>query len=361
MKYIVYITINSKNDKIYVGVHKTKTLDIFDGYIGCGCYVNQPSTYMHPKTAFQYAVKKYGVDSFRRITLYSYDTVEEALNKEAQIVDAAFIQNNNTYNIAIGGNLSTNHKPLYQFDTNGNLVKTWDISLDAYEFYGYDKSIFHRAISAKYLLLNYYWATTPTIDLSEYTIKQEHGNPITTYLYNKKGKLLKIFYSAKECAEFLDKKDINKAISAQSLINNSYYVSYKLVDEFKPKARINYMKKKFFVYKASGEFLGVYIGKQIMRVIDLHSWNKIRDILIYSKGWYKDYYISETEIEVLPSRNHSIAVEVFDEYGNYIETLNTIRELKDKYNVPSSKIKNIQKGNRYYKDYIFKYHSIHSK
>lgn len=36
MKYIVYQTTNLINNKIYIGVHKTKNPDIFDGYLGCG-------------------------------------------------------------------------------------------------------------------------------------------------------------------------------------------------------------------------------------------------------------------------------------------------------------------------------------
>ena len=45
MKYIVYLTTNLKSlykntPKIYIGVHKTEDPEIFDGYIGCGCWVN---------------------------------------------------------------------------------------------------------------------------------------------------------------------------------------------------------------------------------------------------------------------------------------------------------------------------------
>ena len=45
MKYIVYLTLNKKSkvngiNKIYVGVHQTDCPDIFDGYIGCGVYIN---------------------------------------------------------------------------------------------------------------------------------------------------------------------------------------------------------------------------------------------------------------------------------------------------------------------------------
>ena len=97
MKYIVYLTTNLKSqingiNRIYVGVHKTENPDIFDGYLGCGVKINSPSTYMNPKTPFQYAVKKYGTSSFKRDILYIYDTLEEAYLKEAEIVDSQFIK-----------------------------------------------------------------------------------------------------------------------------------------------------------------------------------------------------------------------------------------------------------------------------
>ena len=76
-KYIVYLTTNKVNNKIYIGVHKTLTPDKFDGYIGCGILINEPNTYSKPKTHFQYAVKKHGVSNFNREILAIFDTAEE--------------------------------------------------------------------------------------------------------------------------------------------------------------------------------------------------------------------------------------------------------------------------------------------
>ena len=36
IKFIVYLTTNLVNRKIYVGVHRTETPEIFDGYLGNG-------------------------------------------------------------------------------------------------------------------------------------------------------------------------------------------------------------------------------------------------------------------------------------------------------------------------------------
>ena len=102
MKYIVYLTINLVNSKVYIGMHKTKDSNRFDGYLGNGTWSNRPSTYMRPKTAFQFAVKKYGIKNFKRITLYTFDTIEEAIKKLNELVTESFI-------------LQSNKSEIYQF------------------------------------------------------------------------------------------------------------------------------------------------------------------------------------------------------------------------------------------------------
>jgi hypothetical protein len=79
-KYIVYQTINTVNNKIYIGVHQTETPDVFDNYLGNGFIIGKTNHLLeHPKEPFHYALKKYGVKSFKRITLKICDTREEAL------------------------------------------------------------------------------------------------------------------------------------------------------------------------------------------------------------------------------------------------------------------------------------------
>ena len=90
MKYIVYQTVNKENGKIYIGVHKTENPNIFDGYIGNGIKVGY--SLENPKTVFQYALKKYGYDSFIRTTLKVFDTEEDAYDEEARIVTLDFIK-----------------------------------------------------------------------------------------------------------------------------------------------------------------------------------------------------------------------------------------------------------------------------
>lgn len=88
MKYIVYLTTNVSNNKIYVGVHKTENPSIFDGYIGNSINIFESNPELNnPKLPFHRAVKKYGYSSFKRETLAIFNTEKEALDMEAIIVD----------------------------------------------------------------------------------------------------------------------------------------------------------------------------------------------------------------------------------------------------------------------------------
>jgi len=170
-----------------------------------------------------------------------------------------------------------------------------------------------------------------------------------------------MFDSYTSCSEYLGLKyTISKReIESQNPIQNKYYVSDKLMDEFIIKPRRQYLKQTFYVYTVDKVFVGKYIGKEIMKVINLHSWDKISHIFIKNNNWYKDFYVSLENIDAstVPSKKYSngIAIDIYDKYGTFIETLKTIKEVKEKYNVPAAKLKNIQLGNKYFGDYIFKY------
>jgi hypothetical protein len=87
-QYIIYKITNVINGKFYVGKHETT--DINDDYMGSGRLIIS-------------AIKKYGIDSFKKEILHIYDSYEEATNKEKEIVDINFIKNKDSYNLRIGG------------------------------------------------------------------------------------------------------------------------------------------------------------------------------------------------------------------------------------------------------------------
>ena len=86
MPYILYKTTNILNGKYYVGVSNGNN-----------------SSYKGSGTALLEAIRVNGSKSFRRETLETFETAEDAYAREAEIVNDEFVKNRNTYNIKVGG------------------------------------------------------------------------------------------------------------------------------------------------------------------------------------------------------------------------------------------------------------------
>lgn len=107
--FTVYRVTNLKNQKIYVGVHKTRVPD--DEYLGSGTLIVR-------------AVAKYGPASFSKEVLHIFSRKEEAYAKEAAIVDAPFVARDDTYNLVLGGVIGgwyDNHKG----NKNSQFASAW--------------------------------------------------------------------------------------------------------------------------------------------------------------------------------------------------------------------------------------------
>jgi len=90
MKHYVYKITNNLSGKYYVGKRTTKTTIKKDDYMGSGDLI-------------KLAIKKYGLKNFTKEILKEFDTEEEAYNYEAVLVTKSFIEDQRTYNIALGG------------------------------------------------------------------------------------------------------------------------------------------------------------------------------------------------------------------------------------------------------------------
>ena len=344
MEYIIYVTINKKSTidgihRRFIGIHKTNS-SIFDGYLGESVWINEPSSYMYPKTPFQYAVKKYGVKCFIRKTLYIFNTYKEAYLKYKELTNSLTSE---YYNIPPLKDIY----PIYQFDKTGKLKRKWETLEECSDFYSYSKERFILFINSKKVFLNSYWATNNKININEYSDKP---TPNIIFIYNKDGKLIKEFISYKECAEYLN---ISESFAKKHpLVHNTYYISNKLTDLYKPNPRKLQKQLTFYVY-TKDKFIGKYKGKDVMKVIKLHSWLKIYN-LINNKRWYDGFYLSLEELKELPKQAGS-TIKVYDRYGTLLEQLPSLKEVGDKYNIPTKVLNNIKRGNRYFGDYIFKY------
>lgn len=88
MYHYVYCIENLVNGKVYVGKHSTDDLD--DGYMGSGKLLTN-------------AIKNYSVDNFRKHIIKMCESSEEAFDLERQLVDEQFVNDENTYNLVVGG------------------------------------------------------------------------------------------------------------------------------------------------------------------------------------------------------------------------------------------------------------------
>lgn len=134
LKYIFYITVNTVNGKFYFGVHRTNP-DVFDGYIGNGIYRKQQAAL---DVAFHRAVRKYGYHNFKRTTIAIFPDTEEgkkaAFDLEAIVVNSTLLRSKQCYNTTIGGfggGSDTQKKSVYQFDLNGNYLRSYKSARDA--------------------------------------------------------------------------------------------------------------------------------------------------------------------------------------------------------------------------------------
>lgn len=347
MKYIVYCTTNLVNNKIYIGVHQTENPDKFDGYIGCGIKITMPSTYMNPKTALQYAVKKYGTKNFNRVTLFIYDTAKEAYEKEKEIVNEDFIKQNNNYNMILGGGFERPTEPIYQFDDSGNLVKKWNTLTEASEFFNCPIKSFKNATLYKEKLFGYFWSREELINRKEYS----NGTPKKpVYKYTKGGKLIKEFDSLTQCSEKENKlvSSLITAIQGENLVDKEFYYSFTLTDEFKPKPRISLRGKKFYLYSLDGIYLQEFENcKALQEFMGVKSYSSVHDVIFRRNGLYKEYQIKLEKFDKInPVEKRCIKkkVDVFDKTGRLLGTYDSVAEAARTYNAKLSSVNRVLRG-----------------
>ena len=225
MKYIVYLTKNLVNDKIYIGVHGTENPYKFDGYLGNGVYTNSPKTYQCRKTAFQCAVAKYGIKNFKRTVLKIFDTLEDALDLEAWLVTKDFIERTDVYNTTIGGGLPPKlNKPIYQYDLNGSLIKEWKSIKTITDYYKVNKDRIRMVINDKRSFEMSYWSEIKYLQLDIKEYRPSSRGSIRQY--NTQGIFLNSFKNTTEAAKILDidRQKITNAIYGKYSISGYWFL-----------------------------------------------------------------------------------------------------------------------------------------
>lgn len=338
IKYIVYCTTNLVNGKIYIGVHKTKSSEYFDGYIGCGVYINKPSTYNHPKYPFQYAVKKYGPKNFRRVTIKEYPDTEqgeeEAFNLEAEIVDEQFLSRPDVYNIALGGKFGSNLQkiPCYQYDSDGNFIKEYKSYSDASKelnrnLRSIQRSIKNKTKCAGYFLTDKYFTKLDITKMYNYT----GYNCIPVYQYSSTGEYECCYESIRDAARVLKINDSNigNAIKLERMCNNKYFSNF-FSPEYRQAKTTKITSSIVHQYDLEGNYIASYKNMQEAKnILNIKSniYNAIK-LQQLCGGYQWSFEKLDKMPPIKPKSGRARKVGKYDKDWNLIKEYNTLQECK---------------------------------
>lgn len=260
MKVIVYLTTNLINKKIYIGVHECKEHET-SFYIGNGVYNTQPSTYMHPKTKFQAAVKKYGPKNFKRVTIKEFDNDDDAYFLESELVDREFLKRTDVYNMVLGGkggDIFDNAKPCYQYNLQGEFLCEYSSQAKAADAVGRVTSTIRYAIINKIRAANFFWSYDKVnkLNLSEF---KTTDNKICVYQYSKDGTYDCCYESVSDASRVnnIPSTNISRACKMGYLTCNKYF-SYNFSSVYIKPKKETIRGHHVFQYSLNGEFIKEY-------------------------------------------------------------------------------------------------------
>lgn len=333
-KYIVYCTTCTINNKIYIGVHKTNP-EIFDYYLGNGAYANKPSTYEQSKTKFQYALKKYGVKNFIRITIAIFDKEQDAYDLEEEIVNKEFLKRSDVYNVSLGGNHADIPElayTTYQYDEYGNFIQEYYSLKEASISIGKSFRSIWRAVKEKCKCGNYFWTTTKYDKLDLSKMKSYEGlHKIPVFQYDINGNYDCCYDSIRDASRILGihSSNLSTAIKLGTVCHNKYFTSvyspnYSIAKDTIIKSRPVYQ------YDLQGNFIAEYKNQQQAK----NSLNIKGDIYKAIKlgrqcgnfQWTFEKFDSIAPIK--PKAGKARRVGKYDKDWNFIEEYKSLAECK---------------------------------
>lgn len=352
MKYIVYLTINKINHKIYIGVHRTEDPDIFDGYLGNGLSIKDQSKLKHPKEPFHYAVKKYGISNFERSIIKTFDTLEEALELEKEIVNEDFVKRKDTYNVTLGGGMPPIKQTItYQFDLSGNLLNKFDSILHASKVMNTDDSAISYAIKHKTKSSNYLWATTESINIDEYFTKSQN---VKVYLYSKEGEFVYEFNSLSECSKFLG--------YTLAPVQRAFYQKWKIGDYYISDVKLDYYKPEkiqitgdYHQYNLDGTYIQTFTSRKELQDYFKCNMDGINQSIKMGKPYKEFLWCRGKKQETLKPYKLKEKTRKVGQYtldGKLVKIYDTVRSARKDF----SNVNKVLKGqSNQCKGYTFKY------
>lgn len=270
LKYIVYCTTNLINGKIYVGVHKTNP-EIFDKYLGNGVYANNKATYERNKYVFQRAVRKYGPENFKRVTIKEFPYTEQgaidAYSLESEIVNEEFLKRTDVYNMALGGffggkNINRVYCCLY--DSEGNFIAEYNSQNEVAKCINRSLTSVSRSIRNKTRCAGYYITTTKQ-EILDLTKMHNYEDPrcIPIYQYDSNGEYDCCYESIREAERVLgiNNRNLGRAMKLGVICHNKYFSSYFNIKYNVPKTG-KIISQEIHQYGLDGKYIASYKNMQ---------------------------------------------------------------------------------------------------
>lgn len=353
LKSILYMTVNTVNNKIYVGIHITNKPYEFDNYYGCGISGTGSYWFKHPKYPFQHACKKYGLKAFRRYTLFVFDNYDDARKMEAQIVNEDFLKRPDVYNVALGGGsglIPSTEIEIHEYDLDGNYK-------NSYRSYSYAaRTLNLTPMSLHYAVLhgtphaNSYWSETKVAKLIvNYT---PQAKPV--YAYDLQGNFVKEYESISNYAK---KHDVNLT-SVQRAIKRStkcadHYVSLEKLDKFIIPTKKRIRNKKYYQYDLDGNFIREFENVNEIKKVYNNPCTRFQNT-VRNNEIFLGYQWSVEKVDSMPKKVLVVKKKIaqYDLEGNLIKIWDSFRECQKEYSLLLSVLKGLRKHT---KGYTFKY------
>lgn len=359
MKYIVYKTTNKVNNYIYIGVHKTAYPNKFDGYLGCGVRINKPSTYEKGKTAFQIAVKTFGLSNFYRETLAIFDTEQDAYLLEELLVNEEFLARPDVYNMVLGGQVNrAKGRPVYEYDMEtGKFIQEFPSAVAASIDADVTPNNISRAILSYYLVRGrcFSYIRADKIDTSPYINKQT-AQPVYRYLIS--GEFDGEFSSLNSAAKAIDVSIgyIQKATIFGYRVKDSYYFSFCQEKSYDLAMTRQIQTRAVYRYDSEGNFSKEYSTQKEAELDNKKSniTKSIKTKTIDTNGWF--WSLEKIPQFNVPIKKEGRKIAKFDNDGNIIQVWDSLPKCKKDVGVA---VQNVLQG-KYskHKGFIYKYINI---
>lgn len=352
LKSILYMTVNTVNNKIYVGIHVTNKPYEFDNYYGCGISGTSSYWFKHPKYPFQYACKKYGLKAFRRYTLFVFDDYESARKMESKIVNEEFLKRPDVYNVALGGGsglIPSTEIEIHEYDLEGNYKQSYRSYSYAARQVGVESMSLHYAVLHMSPCKNSFWSEIKTSKLIvNYTPQAKH-----LFAYDLNGVFVKEYDSLSNFAKKHDVclTSVQRAIKRGTKCAN-YYVSLTKVDKFIIPTRKRVRNKKYYQYDLNGVFIREFENIDEIRKTFDNPCNHFQNAVVNNEI-FLGFQWSTEKVDMMPQRlPMKKKVAQYDLSGNLIKIWDSYRECQKEFSLLRSVLKGIRKHT---KGYTFKY------